>query len=158
MTADSYEEKEKLLLRKHELERENLKARRELESARREGPISAEKMVFAFGPDPFEVEAAQLKERQTRELLDLVKGKMAATAEAEAKLLDVEPPKVPLTRREFVQRILDEKGWSILDWANEANVSHATAMDYVKGERTPYRSTRLKLAQALGISVGELPK
>jgi ribosome-binding protein aMBF1 (putative translation factor) len=158
MTADSYEEKERLLRRKHELEWENLKARRERAEAKRRGLAFSEIMVASTVPDPFEIEVAELKERQSGELLALVKEKMAKAAEAERKLPDIEPPKIPMTRREFVQKILEEKGWSILDWANEAEVSHATAMDYIQEKTRPYRSTRLKLAKALGVPVDQLPK
>jgi len=62
------------------------------------------------------------------------------------------------SRKSFVTPLLKAKGWSILDWANKANVSHATAMDYLQDKTAPYRSTRLKLATALGIPVEELPK
>ena len=55
----------------------------------------------------------------------------------------------PLSRREFVIPLLEAKGWSILDWANEANVSHATALDYLASKTKAYRSTRVKLAKAL---------
>jgi hypothetical protein len=67
-------------------------------------------------------------------------------------------PKKALSRREFVTPILDAKGWSIFDWANEANVSHATALDYLANKTKAYRSTRLKLAKALGISIEQLPR
>jgi len=86
MAEDSYTEKEKLLLRKHELEWQNLKARRDLEAVRREGLISLGEITAAFGPDPFEVETAKLKESQSRELLALVKEKLGIPEDAEPKL------------------------------------------------------------------------
>lgn len=61
-------------------------------------------------------------------------------------------------RKAFVLRILDKKGWSILDWANESGVDFHTANDYVNGKTNPYRSTRKKLADSLGINVDDLPK
>jgi lambda repressor-like predicted transcriptional regulator len=61
-------------------------------------------------------------------------------------------------RRAFVEPILEEKGWSILEWADEAKVAHATAMDYLQNKTRPYRSTRVKLATALGVSAKQLPK
>lgn len=158
MAEDSYAEEEKLLLRKHELEWENLKARQGLEAVRREGLISLGEITATFGPDPFEVEAAKLKKRQSKELLALVRKRIKASAEAKKKLPDLEPLRIPQTRKEFVQHILDQKGWSILDWANEANVSHVTAAAYLHGKTKTYRSTRMKLAKALGIPVAELPK
>jgi lambda repressor-like predicted transcriptional regulator len=60
-------------------------------------------------------------------------------------------------RRAFILPLLDKRGWSILDWANEAGVSHATTQDYLTGKTKPYPSTKLKLAKALGISTQQLP-
>src|SRR5262245_27495831 len=48
-------------------------------------------------------------------------------------------------RQVFVQAILTEKGWSILDWANNSKVDFHTANDYLKGITNPYNSTRKKL-------------
>jgi ribosome-binding protein aMBF1 (putative translation factor) len=160
MTEDSFAEKEKLLLRKHELEWANFTARRDMELARHRNLPLSEMIVAAVGvgQDSFELETAELKERQSRELLDLIKGRMAASAEREARLPDVEPPPTPRTRKEAVRKILEQKGWSVLDWANAAGVSHATAMDYLQGKTAPYKSSRLKLARALGITVDQLPK
>jgi lambda repressor-like predicted transcriptional regulator len=64
----------------------------------------------------------------------------------------------PTNRREIVEPILKAKGWSVYDWANKAKVSHATAMDYIKGTKTPYASTRKKLADALGVDIRDLPE
>jgi hypothetical protein len=61
-------------------------------------------------------------------------------------------------RRAFVLPLLEERGWSILDWANEAEVDHATAIDYLDNKTKPFRSSRLKLAKALKIPVEQLPK
>jgi lambda repressor-like predicted transcriptional regulator len=62
------------------------------------------------------------------------------------------------SRREFVTLLLDAKGWSILEWALEAKVAPATANDYLDNKTKPYRSTRLKLAKALGLPVEQLPR
>jgi lambda repressor-like predicted transcriptional regulator len=67
----------------------------------------------------------------------------------------IEKPK--LSREAFVKAILETKGWSIFDWATEAEVSHATAIDYLRGKTKPHPSTRLKLAEALGVTVQQLP-
>jgi len=69
-------------------------------------------------------------------------------------------PKVKgkISRKAFVTPLLDAKGWSILDWASEAGVAPATAVDYLQDKTKPYRSTRLKLAKALGVSVEHLPR
>jgi hypothetical protein len=60
-------------------------------------------------------------------------------------------------RAAFVKPILKTKGWSILDWANESDVDYHTANDYLTGTTTPYSSTRLKLAQGLGVDIDTLP-
>ncbi|MFZ0321433.1 MAG: hypothetical protein WAL56_20080 [Candidatus Sulfotelmatobacter sp.] len=67
-------------------------------------------------------------------------------------------PSTMQARKAFVDPILAEKGWSILDWAKDANVDHATAMDYWQGKTKPYASTRKKLARALGIKIEQLPE
>lgn len=60
-------------------------------------------------------------------------------------------------RRAFIEPLLREKGWSPLDWANEANVAYHTAADYLSGARNPTRSSRAKLANALGVNPNLLP-
>lgn len=68
------------------------------------------------------------------------------------------PPINKTSRKQFVEAILTEKGWSILDWSNEAGVAYHTAADYLSGVKNPYRSTRVKLARALGVSPNQLPE
>jgi predicted transcriptional regulator len=53
---------------------------------------------------------------------------------------------------------LAKKGWSILDWANYAGVAYHTAEHYHDGTKKTTASTRLKLANALGIEVEDLPE
>jgi hypothetical protein len=62
------------------------------------------------------------------------------------------------TRKSFIDPLLMEKGWSILDWANEAEVAYHTAADYLAGTTHPFRSSRAKLAKALNISPNTLPE
>jgi hypothetical protein len=64
----------------------------------------------------------------------------------------------PKSRREIIAPLLRSKGFSIYDWAKEAKVAHATAMDYVNGKKNPYPSTLKKLADALNIPIEKLPK
>jgi hypothetical protein len=68
------------------------------------------------------------------------------------------PKKGTISRKDFVAPLLDAKGWSPLDWAIEAIVAPATVNDYLDDKTNPYRSTRLKLAKALGVPVAQLPK
>jgi hypothetical protein len=63
-----------------------------------------------------------------------------------------------IQRRAVVMPLLGEKGWSILDWANASNVDFHTSNDYLKGKTDPYRSTRKKLADGLGIPVEKFPR
>jgi len=60
-------------------------------------------------------------------------------------------------RRSLVLPILTRKGWSILDWAKYSDVDFHTANNYLKGRTNPYKSTRKKLANALGIDVNKFP-
>jgi hypothetical protein len=86
-------------------------------------------------------------------LLQMIEEERRRTLQAAA-----EPKTVGQRRKAFVDPLLENNGWSILDWANNAEVAHATAMDYLQGKTNPYRSTRKKLATALGISAERLPK
>jgi lambda repressor-like predicted transcriptional regulator len=61
-------------------------------------------------------------------------------------------------REAFVTAILARKGWSILDCANESGLDFHTVNGYLKGKTKPYRSTRKKMAEALGVAVDDLPK
>jgi lambda repressor-like predicted transcriptional regulator len=78
--------------------------------------------------------------------------KMAAEHAAQTKT------QVLNARQAFVNPRLTEKGWSILDWANDSDVAYHTAADYLSGLKRPYPSTRLKLAKSLGISIQQLPR
>ena len=49
-----------------------------------------------------------------------------------------------------------ERGWSLLDFANEAALDYKTVQNYVKGGRA-YNSTVHKIAKSLGIRVDEIP-
>jgi hypothetical protein len=60
-------------------------------------------------------------------------------------------------RRSFISVILDNKGWSILDWAINSGVDYHTAKNYLTGKTNPYKSTRAKLATSLGVEVQKLP-
>jgi hypothetical protein len=61
-------------------------------------------------------------------------------------------------RKRFVGPLLDNKGWSTEYWAGESDVDFKTANDYLQGSTMPRRSTRAKLAKALGVKVSDLPK
>lgn len=61
------------------------------------------------------------------------------------------------TREAFLRPILQEKGLSVNDWATQAGVDFHTANDYLNGKTRPYQSTKTKLAEPLGIEVGDMP-
>jgi hypothetical protein len=60
-------------------------------------------------------------------------------------------------RKAFVQPILDNKGWSIGDWAQESKVDFHTAQNYLDNKRKAYKSTVEKLAKSLGVDVSLMP-
>jgi len=60
-------------------------------------------------------------------------------------------------RKAVVLPILEERGWSVLDWATNSGVDFHTANDYLKGRTKPYRSTRKKLAESLNLDAHQLP-
>jgi hypothetical protein len=61
-------------------------------------------------------------------------------------------------RKAFVQPLLDAKGWSVTQWAEQAKVSRHTANSYLEGKRKTYHSSMKDLADALGVSFQEFPK
>jgi hypothetical protein len=75
-----------------------------------------------------------------------------------AAIAALTPPPSLNARQAFVNPLLLEKGWSILDWATNSDVAYHTAADYLAGLKNPYPSTRLKLARSLGIVIQQLPK
>jgi hypothetical protein len=75
----------------------------------------------------------------------------------ERQALEQSKPGASDTREEILRPILETKGFSVLDWATAADVDFHTANDYLKGKTNPYKSTRKKLADALGVPVEELP-
>jgi ribosome-binding protein aMBF1 (putative translation factor) len=62
------------------------------------------------------------------------------------------------SREALIRPILEEKGFSIHDWATSANVDFHTADNYLKGKTKPHPGTLKKLANALGIGVSKLPR
>jgi lambda repressor-like predicted transcriptional regulator len=60
-------------------------------------------------------------------------------------------------RKAFVEPILRQKGWSLLDFSGKAIVDYKTITHFLEGGKS-YNDTRLKIANALGISVDQLPE
>jgi hypothetical protein len=63
----------------------------------------------------------------------------------------------PDYRELLVRPLLEERGWSTLDWALHSSVDVKTAKHYLQGVNS-CASTRKKLAVSLGIAVNRLPK
>jgi hypothetical protein len=63
MTNDPFKEREKLLLQKQRLELKHFAAKRQLELERRKGAGFGEALVLRLGPDPLELQAAEMRER-----------------------------------------------------------------------------------------------
>ncbi len=61
-------------------------------------------------------------------------------------------------REAFLRSILDNKGFSVHDWANKAGVDFHTADNFLKGKTQPYQSTRKKLAKALDVEAQKIPE
>ena len=105
--------------------------------------------------------AERIKDRLVKAAGDDIKARLRTApqdTEQGSSLKTTPKDAIVQKRKTFVEAILTEKGWSILDWANEANVAYHTAADYLAGTKKPYRSTRVKLAKALGIPPNQLPE
>jgi len=118
---------------------------------------------FGYGSYPYHVhsdwflQATKNNIKESKEWLGYLE-RLEALAETQAGPPNAEGHSALGTRKEAVLRILEEKGWSILDWASEADVAYHTAADYLSGKKNPFRSTRAKLAKALGVPVNSLPE
>jgi uncharacterized FAD-dependent dehydrogenase len=134
MTADSYKEKERLLRRKHKLEWENLTARRELKSARNLGSDLTRQLMVEFGPDPFNIEAAELKERQSRELLALIEERDGAALFVPEDLTPRQKRFTGTVTSPLVARRLEEfiesKGMSFAEFAKQVNTTDRTIRQF----------------------------
>jgi len=108
-------------------------------------------LVDLYGETGLREMERQKELAHARELAAIRRGDSAAPIPQSA------PAEPVQSRRAFVEPILAAKGWSILDWANEAGVSSSAAHDYLADRRRQFASTRLKLANALGISIQQLP-
>lgn len=69
-----------------------------------------------------------------------------------------EPESIASKRKAAIEPILEEKGWSVLDWATESEVAYHTAADFLAGRTRAYRSTRVKLAKSIGLSIQQFPR
>lgn len=67
------------------------------------------------------------------------------------------PESLADTRRRVIEPLLAARGWSTLDWANQAGVDFNTASGYLNGLTKPRRDTRKKLADAIGVPPVEFP-
>ena len=87
----------------------------------------------------------------------LVPPSLTAKSTTNNETADPSTPK-SIARKLFVEPILMEKGWSLLDWANYSEVDFHTVNGYLKGKTNPQASTLKKLANSLGVKVKDLPK
>jgi len=100
---------------------------------------------------PLYRQAVRKKQLLEREL------KLSKLRETLSKAKGEHGPNPSNERQKFIVPILETKGLSIHDWANQAGVDWHTADNYLSGKARPYRSTRGKLAHALGVKVEDLP-
>jgi hypothetical protein len=124
-------------------------------------------MKIRFNPYEFFEEQRKIERRRLERAEELAHERALAAIRAQSHVhvpAPQTPPPAPVEpsnlnpRQAFVFPLLAKEGWSILDWANAARVSSATAHDYLKNRTNPYRSTRKKLADSLGVSIQQFPK
>jgi hypothetical protein len=158
MAADSYEEKEKLLRRKHELEWENFKARRELQSTRLKGLSIIP--AFSFGPDPFELEEAQLREKQSRELLALMEERTAVlkaedSNQPEKKRFSGQVASKSAARK--LEAFVESKGMGFTEFAIQAGTTDRTIRRFRRTGQVR-RDIFQNIAKVMGLKPEELLK
>src|SRR3954470_6435182 len=122
--------------------------------------ISAKSSAIAiFGPSPsfLEENANPTPTPRRWRNMKLSRSQPSTKLGTPSKIMDPVTIK-SFSRKSFVLPLLKEKGWSLSDWAIESKADSHAVNDYLNGKRNPYASTRLKLAQALGVEVKYLPE
>jgi ribosome-binding protein aMBF1 (putative translation factor) len=106
----------------------------------------------------YEIEARELEYKSTRQPDPTVS--RPPNNEKSGRSEDLESTNLALSnsREALIRPILEEKGFSVHDWATKAKVDFHTANNYLKGKTKPQPSTLKKLADALGVEVAKLPK
>ncbi len=97
----------------------------------------------------------------TAEYIDEIKSGLRRGADLLARGIDVTlAPSATsaVSREEALTPILRQQGLTTHGWALQAGVDFHTADDYLKGKTTPYPNTLKNLADALGITVADMPK
>jgi lambda repressor-like predicted transcriptional regulator len=114
-------------------------------------PPSISKMPFLF---ELHHQFRQRIAHWTAEVLKRMREGMATDRISQS---DVTPSREE-ERKSLVMPILRERGWSILDLANESKLDFHTVKSYLSGKRKSYSSTLKKLAKALNVNVDNFPK
>ncbi len=152
MSATDYASKEILLLKKQRIETALLSNDLTINYWERVRDSSKYPTSGAVAQYTNELQKANLIKRHLEEQLALAIEALGSLHPVVAK------PTAMETRRTALDRMLAEKGWSVLEWATNANVTHHTAKDYYDGKRRSYPNTKMKLAKALGIPPDQLPE
>jgi len=149
--ATDFSSKEALLQRKHQLEQQLLGLRKNKSQSLFAYPPGTRIAAGLLSQQKHEIEAAELGIRQTQEMIDLINAGIEQWEKTNASS-NQEPilPPPDESRKGVVLPLLEENGWSILDWARKAGVAYNSANSYLNGRKT-YRSTRHKLAKAFGL-------
>jgi lambda repressor-like predicted transcriptional regulator len=150
----------------------NIERQNELDHARRLAAIRAQSHALVWAGSQAElvalvsgwyqsglIVAASVEDALDKAAIHFVKpdGTLVLRFPAPAQQATSADPQAQNHRQAFVLPLLEKKGWSTGDWAIESQVSPATAQDYLANTTKPYRSTRAKLAKALGVPVQQLP-
>ena len=150
----------------------NMERQNELDHARRLSAIRAQSHALIWAGSRAElvalvsgwyqsglIVAASVEDALDKAAIHFVKpdGALVLRSAAAIQQTASTAPSAATPRQAFVLPLLEKRGWSTGDWAVEAQVSPATAQDYLANTTKPYRSTRVKLAKALGVPVQQLP-
>lgn len=147
-------EEEKQLRRRHKLERENLAARKQIAASRMGMPFYMASMTI--GPDPLVLEEAQLKERQSRELLALLdRAKPTAPSPPEKRRFSG-----IVTSRSAANKMesyIESKGLGFTDFASRAGTTDRTLRKFRKTGKVR-RDILRGIAHAMGLKIEDLLK
>jgi hypothetical protein len=123
----------------------------------RKGASFAEALTYGFGPDPLELEAAEMKERHARERLALIEVRLTAEPPA-----DINPTPERFTgivispsAARKLETFIRSKGMGFTEFANQAGTTDRTIRSFRKTGKVR-RDIFHGIAKAIGLKPEDL--
>jgi len=131
-----------------------------LQSARHSGAIFSGEFAAKFGPDPFDIEEAQLKERQSRELLALIEERIGGAKAEDSSQPERKRFSALVTSKSAARKLeefVEARGIGFTEFAIQAGTTDRTIRKFRKTGRVR-RDIFHNIAKVMGLKVEDLLK